>query len=63
MIKLEKIHTLTIENHHNINTHLVIEILSVLHSAYMIFRDQDKIGFYINNYMNWNQLNQLYNLD
>ena len=27
----------------------------------MVLRDQDKFVFYVNNYINWDQVNQLYN--
>lgn len=52
MIKLEKICTLTIDNPHNLCIHQFIEIFSVLHSAYIVLKDQNKIIFYINNYIN-----------
>ena len=29
----------------------------------MVFRDQDKFMFYVNNYIDWDQFNQLYDLD
>ena len=35
----------------------------VLCSIYMVFRDQNKFVFYINNYIDWDQFNLLYNLD
>lgn len=35
----------------------------MLRIVYVIFRDQDKLLFYVNNYINWDEFNQLYNLD
>ena len=35
----------------------------VLRNAYTVPRNQDKVVFYINNYINWDQFNQLHNLD
>ena len=51
MIEIEKIHTLTIKNPRNLTANQIIEILSVLQSAYVISRDLDKIVLYINNYI------------
>ena len=63
MIELDKICTLTAKNPRNLDAHRIIEISSVLRSTYMIPRDQDKFVFYLNNYINWDQFNQLYDPD
>ena len=42
---------LTAENPCNLDVHWIIEISSVLRSAHMIPRDQDKFVFYVNNYI------------
>ena len=63
MIELEKIDASTAEHHCNLDTHQIIEISLVLRSAYIISRDQDKFVFYVNNYIDWDQFNQLYNPD
>ena len=63
MIELEKMHALTAENPRNLNAHRIIEISSVLRSAHMVPRDQDKFVFYVNNYIDWDEFNQLYDLD
>ncbi len=52
-----------IENPGNFSAYLIIEISSVLYSAYLIPRDQDNFIFYLNNYINCNLLNQLYDLN
>ena len=44
-------YVLTMENLRNLNTHLIIEISSVLYSAHMIPRDQDMFVFYVNNHI------------
>lgn len=51
------------DNPFNLGAHWMIEISSVLQSAHMVPRNQDKVVFYINKYINWNQFNQLYDLD
>ena len=53
----------TAENLRNFGGHQIIEISSVLHSAHMVSRNQNKFVFYINNYIDWDQFNKLYNLD
>ena len=60
MIKLEKMRALTVENLRNLSAHRIIEISSVLRRAHVIPRDQDKFVFYVNNYSDWDQFNQLY---
>ena len=51
MIELEKIRTLTVKNPCILSAYWIIEILLVLHSAYIIFKNQDKFVFYVNNYI------------
>lgn len=63
MIKLEKWHNSKAKHSCNYSGYCVIKISSILHNAYVIFSDQKKIMFYINNYINWNQFNQLLALD
>ena len=63
IIKLEKMHASTAENLCNLGAYWIIEISSVLHSAHVIPRNQDKFVFYVNNYIDWGQFNQLYDLD
>ena len=38
----------------------MIEILTVLHSVYIVPRDQNKNVFFVNNYIYYDQFNQLY---
>ena len=52
MIELKKIRGLTIKNLHNLGTHWIIKISSVLYSTYMILKNQNKFVFYVNNYIN-----------
>ena len=59
MIELEKMHALIVKNLHNLGANRIIEILSVIHSTHIVPKKQDKFLFYVNNYINWNQFNQL----
>ena len=63
MIKFEKMYALTAKNPYNLSAHWIIKISSVLRSTYMVLKDQNKYVFYINNYIDWNQFNQLYDLN
>ncbi len=60
MVKLEKMRASTAEHPRNLGAYCIIEISSILHSAYVIPRDQERIVFYVNNYIDWDQFNQLY---
>ena len=57
MVELEKWFTSMAKNLYNFSAYCIVEISSILRSAYVIPRDQEKITFYVNNYMNWNQFN------
>ena len=63
MIKLEKMHASTADNPCNLGAYQIIEISLVLQSAHVVSRDQAKVMFYINNYINCDHFNQLYDLD
>ena len=54
---------LTAENPHNLGAYRIIGISLVLCNAHVVPRDQDKFVFYINNYIDWDQFNQLYDPD
>ena len=56
-------YALTAENSRNLGAHWIIEISPVLRSTYVVPRNQDKFMFYVNNYIDWNQFNQLYDPD
>ena len=60
MIELEKMCTLTAKYPYNFGAYCIIQISLILHSTYIVFRDQEKIVFYVNNYIDWDQFNQLY---
>ncbi len=51
MIELEKMRALIAENLYNFGAHPIIEISSVLRNAHVIPRNQNKVMFYINNYI------------
>lgn len=63
IIEFEKMHTLTAENPRNLSAHQIINIYLVLYNAYVVTRDENKFGFNVNNFHDWDQLNQLYNHD
>ena len=63
MVEFEKIRALITKNPRNLSARQIIEISLVLRNAHMIPRDQDKVVFYVNNYINWDQFNQLYDPD
>ena len=55
MIEFEKMRALTVENSRNLGTYRIIEISSVLYSAHMVPKDQNKFVFYVNHYIDWDQ--------
>ncbi len=57
MIELKKMCASITENPRNLDAHQIIEIFSVLRNAPMIPKDQNKVVFYVNNYIDWNQFN------
>ncbi len=63
MIELEKMRGLITENLCNLGAHWIIEISLVLHSTHMVSKDQDNVVFCVNNYIDWDQFNQLYDPD
>ncbi len=52
MFELEKMCASIAKNPHNLGAHRIIEILSILRSTHVVPRDQDKVVFYVNNYIN-----------
>ena len=60
MVELDKWHASMAENLRNFGTHCIIQVFLVLRSVYVVPKDQDKMVFYINNYIDWDQFNQLY---
>ena len=57
MVELEKMQTSTIKNLCNLGAYWIIKISSILRSAYVVLKDQDKFIFYVNNYIDWDQFN------
>lgn len=60
MIELEKMYALTTKNFYNLGIHWIFEISLVLHNVDVVFKDKDKFVFYVNNHINCNLFNQLY---
>ena len=52
MIEFEKMRTLIAKNPCNLITHWIIEIFSIPRNAYIVIRDQNKVVFYVNDYIN-----------
>lgn len=50
-------YTLIIENFYSFDIYKIIKIFTVLYNIYVIFKNKNKVVFYINNYINWNQFN------
>ncbi len=57
MIELEKMRASIAKNLGNLGAHRIIGISSILRSAHVVPRDQDKVVFYVNNYIDWDQFN------
>lgn len=45
-------HISIIENLYNTSTYQIIKIMTVLHTTYLVPKNQEKFVFYINNYIN-----------
>ena len=63
IVELEKMRAWIAENPYNLGAYQIIEIFLVLCSGHMVLRDQNKVVFYVNNDINWDQFNQLYDHD
>lgn len=63
IIELKKINTLIIQNSCNFGAYLSIEIFMVFCITHIIFRNKNKVMFYVNNFINQNQFNKLYYFD
>ena len=63
MVKFEKMHAYIAKLPRNLSSYHIIKISSILHNAHIIAKGQERIVFYVNNYMNWDQFYQLYALD
>lgn len=60
IIESKNQHTSTAENPLNFSVYYIVKISSILCSTYIILKNQKKIKFYVNNYIDQNQFNQLY---
>ena len=61
IVELEKYLILRAEKSLNLGGQQFYKISEVLQSAYVLLRDIEGNTFYLNNYIDWNQFNQLYN--
>ncbi len=53
MIELEKMCASIAENPRNLSIYQIIEISLVLHCTHLVPRNEDKVMFYVNNYIDW----------
>ena len=60
IVELKKMYASIAKYLYNFGAHYIVEISSILCSIYVVPKDQEKIVFNVNNYINWNQFNQLY---
>lgn len=60
MFELEKWHVSTAKNPCNLGTYCIIKVSSVLRNTNIVPRDQDGAVFYVNNYIDQEWFNQLY---
>lgn len=51
MIKFKKWRNLTAKHPHNFDAYFIVKISSILRNIYIVSRDQEKIEFYVNNYI------------
>ncbi len=52
IVELKKIYTSTAKHSCNLGAHWIIKIFSILRNLYVVPRDQERIEFYVNNYIN-----------
>ena len=52
IIELEKMRTSMAKYPHNLDVHCIVKISSILHSTHVVLRNQERIVFYVNNYIN-----------
>ena len=60
MVELEKYPISKVENSLNLGSQRFYKISEVLQSTYVMQRDTEVNTFYLNNYIDWDQFNQLY---
>ena len=60
MVELEKYPISRVENPLNLGSQRFYKISKVLRSAHVMPRDTEGNTFYLNNYIDWDQFNQLY---
>ena len=61
MVEIEKCLISRAENPLNLGSQRFYKISNILQSAHVVQRDTEGNTFYLNNYINWDQFNQLYN--
>lgn len=61
MVKLEKYPIPKVENYLKLGDQQFYKIFEILQSTHVVPRDTESNNFYLNNYIGWDQFNQLYN--
>lgn len=51
IVEFEKWHVSMAENFHNIGINCIIEVFLILHNIYAILKNQEKMIFFLNNYI------------
>ena len=46
IVELEKIYTLMAKYPYNLSTHYIVKLSLILHNAYIVLKDQEKVMFY-----------------
>lgn len=54
MIEFKNMCTSTAKHPYNLGAHCIIKRSSILHNAYVVLKNQEKIIFYGYNYIDWN---------
>lgn len=60
MVRFKKIYALTTKNSYNLGNYWMVEISHILHIAYIVLENYNKFVFYVNKYIDCDQLSQLY---
>ena len=56
-------HISTAKHLRNLSAYYIVKISLILRNAYIVSKNQEKIVIYVNNYIDWDQFNELYSPD
>ena len=60
MVEVEKWPVFKVKNPQNLDVYQFYEIPSILCSIYIVLLDKNSVIYYVNNYIDWDLFNQLY---